>query len=320
MLRRLSTTGESGTEHTASKPFVCDQSHKRRYKHTDGLTGFAFVLPSLTGLALFTFLPVLASLALSFTEWDMLTAPRFTGLQNYRILLVRDAEFWRYWSNTLILMAGIPLAMVGSLALAVLLNGRIKGLSFFRAVYFLPTMCSGIAVYILWRWMLNPQYGIVNAWLAHLGVNGPAWLQSTTWAKPALIIVSVWMTMGGTNMVLYLAALQNVPAELYEAASLDGAGDMRRFWHITWPLVSPTTFFILIMSVIGGFQGGFESAYVMTNGGPAGATTTISLYIYRLAFEWYRMGYAACVAWIMFVVVLAVTLVNWRYGGRLVHY
>lgn len=279
-----------------------------------------FILPNLIGFLTFTLLPVLGSFALSFAEWDLITPPRFVGLGNYQRLIASDPDIWRCWWNTAVLMSGLPVAIFGSLLLAVMLKRPFSTMVLFRTIYFLPTISAGIAVYILWRWMLNPDYGIINWLLGHLGVAGPAWLQSTFWAKPALVMVSIWSTVGGTNMVLYLAALQGISPELYEAADIDGASGWHKLWHITWPLVTPTTFFIVTMSVIAGFQGGFEAVYVMTNGGPAGSTTTVSLYIYRLAYEWYRMGYAAAVAWMLFVIVFAVTLANWKFGGRLVHY
>jgi multiple sugar transport system permease protein len=149
---------------------------------------------------------------------------------------------------------------------------------------------------------------------------GPGWLEDVFWAKPALILMGIWGSMGGTDMILYLAALQGIPPELYEAAEIDGANAWDRFWKITWPMVSPTTFFIMIMGVIGGFQGGFNQAHVMTGGGPAGSTTTISYYIYQNAYVWFRMGYAASVAWMLFLVVFVLTMLNWRFGQKRVHY
>lgn len=293
---------------------------RSRGSQQDGFGGFVFIVPNFIGFLAFTFLPVLASLAMSFTDWDLITPPRYVGLDNFRALLTSDPDFWRYWGNTLFLMAGIPFMVVGSLLLAVLLNRKLRGIVVFRTIYFLPTISAGIAIYILWRWMYNPDYGLVNSWLACVGIRGPGWLSSVVWAKPALVVMSIWMGLGGTNMILYLAALQSISPELYEAAEIDGAGRWQQLWRVTWPLVTPTTFFILVMNCIAGFQGGFEAAYVMTNGGPAGATTSVSFYIYRLAYEWYRMGYAASVAWTLFVVIFGITLVNWRLGGRLVHY
>jgi len=171
-----------------------------------------------------------------------------------------------------------------------------------------------------WKYMLNEEFGLVNRFLAVIGVDGPGWLTSYHWAKPAIMMVTIWTTMGGTNMILYLAGLQCIPPELYEAAEIDGAGSWQAFTQVTWPLLSPTTFFIFITSVIHGLQGGFEAAYIMTEGGPDGATTTMGYYIFNHAFQWFNMGYAAAIAMVLFVIILTVTLVNWRYGGRKVEY
>ena len=283
------------------------------------LAGYLFLLPNLLGFLVFTFVPVLASLALSFFDWDLFTPPKFAGLHNFGALL-KDREFWHYGSNTVFLMLAIPANMMGSLFLAVVMNQKLRGIVVFRTIYFLPSIVAGVGTYLLWRWIYNPDYGFINTLLRAVGLDGPKWLQSIAWAKPALMFMGFWNTVGGNNMILYLAALQGVSPELYEAANIDGANKWQQFWRITWPLVSPTTFFILTMSLIGGFQGGFEQAMVMTGGGPAGATTTISYYIYNHAFLWNHMGYAAAIAWVLFAVVFVGTLLNWRVGGRIVHY
>jgi len=286
----------------------------------ESAAGYGFILPNFLGFMLFTSLPVVASLLLSFYRWDLLSwPPKFVGLGNFREL-VHDAHFWHYCWNTVFLMIGIPISMFASLLLAVLMNQKLPGMTFFKTVYFLPSITSGIAIYVLWAWIYNPEFGLMNWLLAQFGVEGPRWLESVTWAKPAMVIMGIWGSMGGMDLILYLAALQGVDPQLYEAAEMDGAGAWQRFWKITWPMVSPTTFFILIMGIIGGFQGGFDMAYVMTHGGPAGATTTVSYYIYNNAYEWFHMGYAAAIAWVLFLVILLVTLVNWLYSQRLVHY
>jgi multiple sugar transport system permease protein len=218
-------------------------------------------------------------------------------------------------------MMGIPIGMALSLALAVLVNQRLRGTVFFRSVFFLPSVCSGVALLMLWSWLYNPEFGLINQSIRALtGSEGPPWLTHTAWAKPALIIMGLWTNMGGRNMLLYLAALQGIDPTLYEAADIDGAGAWAKFRRITWPMLSPTTFFIFIMSVIGGFQTGFEQAYVMTKGGPAGSTTTLSYYIFTEAFVELNMGYASAIAWFLFLLVFLVTLINWKFGGRLVHY
>ncbi len=302
----------------------------------EALCGYLFILPNFIGFLLFTSLPVLAALFISLCDWDLLTPPKFVGFQNYARLLgyhavegvrhANDPLMWKYLGNTLFFMLGIPLNILGALFLAMLMTRKIRGVVVYRTLFFLPTISAGVALCFLWKWLYSTDLGLINVGIARFGrlfglsLQGPAWLTSTTWAKPALMAMTFWGAIGGTNMILYMAALSGVPKHLYEAAELDGAGGWQKFRHITWPMVSPTTFFISIMSVIGGFQGGFMQAYTMTEGGPAGATTTIELYIYRMAYEAFHMGYASAIAWVLFVIVLAITLLNWKYGGRRVTY
>jgi multiple sugar transport system permease protein len=263
---------------------------------------------------------------ISFTKWDLLSGNiQFVGFDNY-IQLAKDTYFWKYCGNTIYMMASIPLGMAGSLILALALNQKLKGIVIFRTLYFLPTLCSGVAIYMLWRLIYNPEFGLLNAGIAKfgeiigLGLKGPNWLQDEAWAKPALIIMGVWQSVGGFNMILYLAALQGVPRDLYDAAEVDGANAWQKFWAVTWPQISPTTFFIAIMSIIGGFQAGFDPAYVMTGGGPNGSTTTIIYYLFNNAFKWYQMGYAAAIAWVLFTIIFLFTMLQWRYYGKTVHY
>ncbi|MHB9038155.1 MAG: carbohydrate ABC transporter permease [Armatimonadota bacterium] len=307
-----------------------------RLADNETVVSYLFLLPNFLGFLVFTSLPVLASLGLSLLDWDVLTPPKYVGLANFVNLLgfhseggratANDPEFWKYLYNTVYMMIGIPLGMAGSLITALALNQKLKGITFFRTVFFLPTACAGIAIYVLWIWIYNPEFGLMNAFLRqlfglfHLNISPPTWLSSTTWAKPALMITGLWGAVGGANMLLYLAGLQQVPPELYEAAEIDGAGSWQKFQRITLPFLSPTTFFILIMSIIGGLQGGFMQAYAMTRGGPAGSTTTIDYFIYNNAYSYFKMGYAASIAWFLFIVVFIVTLINWKVGGKLVHY
>lgn len=293
------------------------------------LVAVAFLTPNLAGFLVFTFIPVFASIFLSFCEWDLLTPPRFVGLANFVKVLgfshvggawkPNDLNFWIYLWNTLFLMVAIPIGIAGSLGLALALNRKIRGMVTLRAIYFLPSMCVPIAVFLLWRWLYNPDYGLINWALSQVGIRGPEWLVSTRWAKPALILAGLWAGIGGYNMVLYLAGLQNIPRDYYEAALIDGANAWQRFRHITWPLLAPTTFFIFTISVIGGFQGGFDAAYMMTGGGPAGSTTTLMFYIYNNAFDWLKMGYASTISWILFILVFGVTIINWKIGGKSSH-
>jgi multiple sugar transport system permease protein len=234
--------------------------------------------------------------------------------------LFADKEFWNSFYNTCVLMLGIPLSMAASLFLACMVNRSLRGIIVYRTLYFFPSICSGIGLLLLWRWIYNPDFGLLNTLLSYIGINGPDWLGSVFWAKPALIFMGIWTGMGGTNMILFLAALQGVNPELYEAADMDGAGSWKKFWHITLPMISPTTFFIFTMSIIGGFQGNFNTVYVMTGGGPAGSTTTLSFHIYRNAYELFNMGYASSMALVLFGIVFVATLINWRYGGKKVTY
>jgi len=263
---------------------------------------------------------------------------KFVGVRNYKEFLgwerdkrtgqirSRDEKFWYYAYNTVFLMAGIPIGMALSLILALLLNTNLRGVVIYRTVFFVPAICAPPALALLWRWIYNPEYGPLNSVIIAvtrffgLTVTPPAWLSDPDWAKPALILLGLWVGAGGYNCLLYLAGLQGVPQELYEAADIDGAGWWHRLRHITWPMLSPTTFFIFVMAIIAGFQGGFVYINLMTDGGPAGATTTLMYYIYLHAFRWFKMGRACALAVLLFVVVFGITLLNWRYGRRAVHY
>lgn len=299
----------------------------------EAVAGYLFVMPNFIGFLIFTSLPVIASFFLSFVQWDLITPPKYVGFHNFINLLgfhreagrifANDPDFWKFIGNTFFLMLGIPINMAASLILALIMNKKLKGIVFFRTIYFLPSICAGVAIYMLWQWIYNPDFGLLNTIIrkVSLGIfNGPEWLTSVKWAKPALILMGVWTEMGGYNMILYLAGLQGIPQELYEAAAIDGASPWQKFRHITWPMLTPTTFFIFVMSMIGGFQGGFQQAYIMTGGGPAGSTTTIEYYIFNNVYVWQHMGYAACIAWVLFALIFIVNLLIWRYGGKVVHY
>ncbi len=285
---------------------------------------FLFLLPNVIGFLVFMIGPLLSSLGFSLLKWNLLTPPEFKGLGNYAALL-QDAEFWRSLKATFYYLGGsVPLGIVLSLALALALNQPIRGIRFFRTVYFIPVVSSMVAVALMWRWMYNPNSGVLNFMLnqvfraLRLPLVAPDWLQSPVWAMPAIIFMSVWKGMG-YNMVLFLAGLQGIPRHLYEAAEIDGASSQRQFWRITLPLLTPTTFFVLIMSIIGSFQV-FEQAYIMTQGGPVRSTVTTVYYIYENGFQWHKMGYASSVAWALFALILVVTLVQWRLQDRWVFY
>lgn len=287
-------------------------SFKLNKKAHQLLVGFAFLGPNIIGFLMFVFVPIIASLVIAFTDWDILTTPHFVGIDNF-VRLLSDKDFWYYLYNTLYFMLGIPFGMIVSLGLAMLLNQKLRGIIFFRTIYFLPVVSSMVACALVWRWIYNPDFGLLNSFLRWIGVvNPPLWLSSTGWAKPALIIMGIWSN-AGYNMLLYLAALQSVPEELYESSAIDGANGLERFWYITLPSLSFVNFFIIIMGIISAFQA-FGVQYVMTQGGPAGSTTTVVYYIYNNAFVWYKMGYASSIAWFLFILMFGATLLQWKFG------
>ena len=295
-------------------------------RHRRAWEGYAFIAPWLVGFVLFTLGPVLASFYLSFCRYDLLTPPAWIGLRNIREL-ANDPVFWKSFKNTLYYSACVvPGTLVLALALAILLNTRVRGTHFFRAVYYLPALTAGVATCLLWRWIFNPQLGLFNTVLGWFGIQGPEWLTSPTWAMPAIIIMSIWGGVSGP-MLIYLAGLQGIPQHLYEAASIDGASRWQMFRHVTVPMLSPTIFFNLIMAIISSFQV-FTTVFVMTSntaastepGGPANSTMVYVLYLYQTGFRYLAMGKACAMAWILFLVILGLTLWNYRMSERWVHY
>jgi multiple sugar transport system permease protein len=278
---------------------------------------YIFMLPVILGLLLFYLGPMIASLYFSLTDYDMLSAAEWVGLQNYQDL-VNDDIFWKSLRVTVMYSAiSVPLVLVLALALALLLNQKFKGVTFFRTIYYLPTVMSGVAVATLWKWIFNTDYGILNLLLEKFGIRGPAWLVEAEWAIWALILTSLW-TVGG-SMLIFLAGLQSIPADLYEAAEIDGAGVWSKFRNITVPLLSHVTFFNLVLGIIGALQV-FTEAFVLTEGGPNNSTLLLSVYLYRNAFEFLKMGYASAIAWVMFLIVLLLTLLVFKSAPMWVHY
>jgi multiple sugar transport system permease protein len=262
--------------------------------------------------------PVIAGFVLSFFRWDIITSPVFIGSGNYQEL-ASDDLFWKALRNTVYYVVGsIPPAIALALLLALALNQPLRGRAIFRTAFFLPVVSSTVAVAVLWGWMFNTQIGLFNHLLSFVGIPRVPWITSETWAMPAVIIMSVWKGLG-YNMILFLAGLQGVPEEYYEAAKIDGAGSLRRFWDITLPLLSPTTFLIVILSVISSFQV-FEQTYILTGGGPSNSTLTLVLMIFYRGFQDFRMGYASAIAYVLFTIVFMVTLIQWRFQKRWVHY
>jgi multiple sugar transport system permease protein len=274
-------------------------------RRREAIAFYLTIAPWLVGFLAFTAGPMLLSLFASFTDWDLLTDPTWVGPGNYLDLL-DDPLFAQSLKVTVsYTLAYVPLDLAGGLLLALLVRPRLKGIGFFRTLFYLPTVFSGVAFVVIWLWMLNPNGGLVNLVLSWFGVQGPRWLLDPNWALPALVMMSFWGW--GRSMALYLGGLQTIPGELYEAAAMDGAGSFQQFIKVTLPLLSPTIFFNLVLSVITTFQT-FTSAFVATNGGPLDSTLFLVLYIYRQAFEFFHMGYAAALAWVLFAIILVLTL------------
>lgn len=241
-----------------------------------------------------------------------MSPPEFIGFENW-LEVVSDDIFWKSLKVTGIYTIGaVPLTMIAGLSAALLLNQRLKGVYIFRLLYYMPSIITGVVLAMIWRWMFHPDFGVLNFFLSLLGISGPQWLTSETWVLPAFILMSLW-GLGG-NMIIYLAGLQGIPTVLYEAAELDGANSFSKFWRITIPMLSPSVFFTLVIGVIGSFQV-FTTAFIMTLGGPNNASMFTVLYIYRNAFQWLRMGYASVIAWILFLIIMALIYALFKSSG-----
>ncbi|MBE3575750.1 MAG: sugar ABC transporter permease [Firmicutes bacterium] len=290
------------------------------YRHEEALTAWVLLLPAVLSAVAFVAFPVIMAIWLSLQSWDLLTPARFVGLQNYVDILFHDPHFRQAVGNTVYFVVGqVPLTVAVSMLLAVLLNQKLKGVSWFRTAFYTPIVTSTVSVAMVWMWLLNGDFGLINWALRFLGVaHPPNWLADPVWSKPALILMSVWHS-AGYFMVIFLAGLQTIPENLYEAAEVDGAGPWKRFWAITFPLLSSTTFLVIVLLVMDVFNI-FDQVYMMTKGGPNGSTETIVYYIYSHGFEWFHMGYACAMAWILFVIVFVLTLIQFRLQKRWVHY
>lgn len=277
-----------------------------------------FLAPSLLALVAFSIGPMLGTAWVSLHEWNLIRRPAFVGLANYRELL-HDDRFHRAIFNTLYYLVGyLPLVLIGGLALAVLLNSRVRMAGLFRALYFLPVVTSWVVVSLLWKWLLNPKDGVVNWVIGQFGFHGPGWWTSRTWAIPSVILASVWKDLGFV-MVLLLAGLQAIPETLYEAAVLDGASAFQRLRAITLPLLTPSLFFVVVISLINGFQV-FDQVWVMTGGGPAGSSTVVVEQIVKNTFSYGRAGYASAQSMVLFAIILIVTAMQIRLQKRWVFY
>ena len=291
----------------------------RTVKGREALSFYLFILPWVLGFVIFTLGPILASFVLSFTQYDAILPPKFLGIAQF-VELFHDPLFYRSLGNTLyIVIFAVPLGMIASFIVALLLNQKVRGMAAYRTAYYIPSIVPSVATAALWLYLLQPQWGLINGLLRSVGLPAPGWLASEAWSKPAIIMLMVWAS-GGT-MIIYLAGLQDIPQSLYEASEIDGATGLDRFRYVTLPLMTPTIFFTLVMSIIGTFQV-FSVIFVLTDGmgGPMNSTLVYLIYLYRNAFAFFRMGYASAMAWVLFVIILALTWVEFRTASLWVYY
>ena len=292
----------------------------------ENLEGYLFISPWILGMVFFALGPILASFGLAFTRWNLFTEPEYVGWANFQ-KLAHDPLFYKSVFNTIYYtIFAVPLGLVLALGLAMLVNHRLRGISFFRTAFFLPNVVAGIAMLLLWKWLFDPNFGLINLFLdwtglmavfEWIGIGRPQWISSRAGAMPGLVFMSIW-GLGG-SMMIFLAGLQNIPRELIEAAELDGAGPWKRFRYVTVPLLTPTIFFLMMVGVIASLQV-FNQAYVMTQGGPAHATLFYVLYLFQTAFERFQMGYACAMALVLFIITLIVSLIQLAMGKKWVHY
>lgn len=293
---------------------------RRMFRENSPVWGYLFILPNFLSFIVFMVIPIVTSLYLSFTEWDLLNDPKWVGLKNYVTLLTRDKLFRTSLVNTLLYsLYTIPVGLACSLGLALVVNSKlIRGTTFFRSVFFLPNVCTLAAVALVWKWFYNADFGILNYLMGLFGLPPQKWLTNRALALPSIAVMSVWKS-AGYNMVIILAGLQGIPKYLYESAELDGAVGWKRFWHITFPMLTPTLFFILIMATIGSFQV-FDAVMVMTQGGPANTTMVYNYYLYQNAFSYFKMGYASAMAYVLFIMIFIITILQVRLMGQRVSY
>ncbi|MBI2941802.1 MAG: sugar ABC transporter permease [Chloroflexi bacterium] len=285
------------------------RGHSRRERQ-ELLWAGLFLLPNLLGVLVFSVGPLIFSLAMTTMDWQLVKPPSFVGAANLG-RLVKDDVFWMALANTITyVLLYVPLLTLGSFVVAIVLDRKLRGITLYRTIFFMPSVVLFVSVAMLWQWLYEPQNGVINYVLGLVGIPGPPWLSSRLWALPSIIVMNVWRHAGYYSLI-FLAGLQAIPDELHEAAQVDGASALQRLRYLTIPLIFPTTFFVVVTSLIAAFQL-FGEAFVMTKGGPGYATTTLVYYIYRMGFEAFRMGYAALIAWVLFLLIFAVTLVQWR--------
>ena len=309
-----------------TRDVVAERSRPRgKLWRRQALEGYLLASPAILGLLIFTAYPVLYTFYLSFTEYNFVQNPKWVGLANYREMLLEDELFRKSLLSTVYFVSvSIPLTLIGSFVVALLLNQGVRGISVYRTIWYLPALVPAAAAAALWRWILNRDFGIVNELLYRLGLPTPGWLVEPEWTIPTLAVVSFWTGLGST-MLIFLAGLQGVPTHLYEAAALDGASAWRRLWNVTIPMMSPIIFFNLVLGIITSFQA-FTTVYLMytpTGGGSAGPSDSALLYLvylYRNAFQYFKVGYAAALSWVLFVIIVALTIAVFRLQRRWVYY
>lgn len=302
---------------TLPRPALFDRRGMTGRRRRNLIAGYAFLIPNLVGVLVFSLFPIVTTLYLTFTEWDLSSAPRFTGLRNF-VAMAQDDLFWKTIGNTFYYtFVAVPVAVFLAFWLALLLDRKMKGVLSFRVIYFLPHVTLTVAASIIWAWIFQPEYGLINYALSYVNIDGPYWLTDSRWAMISIIIMSNWKGIGYA-MLIFLAGLQGIPPELLDAATVDGATPWRKLRHVKIPLLTPTIFFVLTTSFIGAFQA-FDQFMIMTQGGPAFATTPLVLYIYQKGFNQFHMGYATSMATILFLCILAFTLFQWRIANRWVY-
>ena len=283
-------------------------------RREETIAGYVFLLPNLIGFIVFMLFPILFAFYIMLTDWSLAKEPEFIGLKNFDTM-VNDRLFWKSLGNSFYYtFVAVPTGIFIAFWLALALNRKMRGIIFFRTVYFLPQITLTVAAATIWRWIYQPEIGMINHILEIFGINGPKWIHDTKWAMPSVIIMSNWQGIGFAMLIL-LAGLQGIPEEFYEAAAIDGASGWQRMRYVTLPMLSPAIFFVVVTSLIGAFQS-FDQFYVLTEGGPAHATTPLTLYIFQNAFRFFKMGYGAALAAVLFVIILIITIVQWHLARR----
>ncbi|MCY4020311.1 MAG: sugar ABC transporter permease [Chloroflexi bacterium] len=283
-------------------------------RREESIAGYLFLLPNLIGFIVFMLFPILFAFYIMLTDWSLASAPTFIGLENFETM-INDRLFWKSLGNSFYYtFVAVPTGIFIAFWLALALNRKMRGIIFFRTVYFLPQITLTVAAATIWRWIYQPEIGMINHVLEWFGIDGPKWIHDTKWAMPSVIIMSNWQGIGFAMLIL-LAGLQGIPEEYYEAASIDGASGWQRMRYVTLPMLSPAFFFVIVTSLIGAFQA-FDQFYILTEGGPAHATTPLTLYIFQNAFTFFKMGYGAALAAVLFVIILIITIIQWHLARR----